>query len=164
MKACCRAADNLANEVYLDTLQTNDSVLPCSNVNIGGNSVPTIATRYIRTNVSAPNCSTIVLGGLISDVRNTSKNGIPYLSRLPLVGSLFRSTIKNRDRTELLILMRPEVSSTKLDLYRLRQKTEDRDHFGPELEQEDCPDCPKKGDGKQLPPPDIPSAKDIGMR
>ena len=155
---------NSEKEVSLVILQKIDSVVPNSNVNIGGNSVPTIATRYIRTNVSAPNCSTIVLGGLISDVRNTSKNGIPYLSRLPLVGSLFRSTIKNRDRTELLILMRPEVSLTKLDLYRLRQKTEDRDHFGPELEQEDCPDCPKKGDGKQLPPPDIPSAKDIGMR
>ncbi|HKR52715.1 MAG TPA: secretin N-terminal domain-containing protein [Chthoniobacterales bacterium] len=155
---------NSEKEVSLDILQKIDSVVPNSNVNIGGNSVPTIATRYIRTNVSAPNCSTIVLGGLISEMRNTSKNGIPYLSRLPLVGSLFRGTVKNRDRAELLILMRPEVSLTKLDLYRLRQKTEDRDHFGPELEQEDCPDCPKKGDGKQLPPPDIPTAKDIGMR
>jgi general secretion pathway protein D len=155
---------NSEKEVSLDILQKIDSVVPNSNVNIGGNSVPTIATRYIRTNVSAPNCSTIVLGGLISDVRNTSKNGIPYLSRLPLVGSLFRATTKNHDRTELLILMRPEVSLTKLDLYRLRQKTEDRNHFGPELEQQDCPDCPKKEDGKQLPPPDIPTAKDIGMR
>ena len=155
---------NSEKEVSLDILQKIDSVVPNSNVNIGGNSVPTIATRYIRTNVSAPNCSTIVLGGLISEMRNTSKNGFPYLSRLPLVGSLFRGTVKNRDRMELLVLMRPEVSLTKLDLYRLRQKTEDRDHFGPELEQEDCPDCPKKGDGKQLPPPDIPTAKDIGMR
>src|SRR5438270_10571685 len=155
---------NSEKEVSLDILQKIDSVVPNSNVNIGGNSVPTIATRYIRTNVSAPNCSTIVLGGLISDVRNTSKNGIPYLSRLPIVGSLLRSTIKNRDRTELLILMRPEVSLTKLDLYRLRQKTDDRSHFGPELEKDDCPDCPKPGDGKQLPPPDVPSAKDVGMR
>jgi type II secretory pathway component GspD/PulD (secretin) len=155
---------NSEKEVSLDILQKIDSVVPNSNVNIGGNSVPTIATRYIRTNVSAPNCSTIVLGGLISEMRNNSKNGIPYLSRLPLVGSLFRGTVKNRDRAELLILMRPEVSLTKLDLYRLRQKTEDRNHFGPELEQEDCPDCPKRGDGKQLPPPDIPSAKEVGMR
>ena len=46
--------------------------------------------------------------------------------------------------------MRPEVSLTKLDLYRLRQKNEDKTHFGPELEQDDCPDCPKPGDGKQL--------------
>ena len=155
---------NSEKEVSLDILQKIDSVVPNSNVNIGGNSVPTIATRYIRTNVSAPNCSTIVLGGLITDTRNTSKNGIPYLSRLPVVGSLFRSTTKNRDRTELIVLMRPEVSLTKLDLYRLRQRNEDRSHFGPELEKDDCPDCPKPGDGKQLPPPDIPSAKDVGMR
>jgi type II secretion system protein D len=155
---------NSEKEVSLDILQKIDSVVPGSNVNIGGNQVPTIATRYIRTNVSAPNCSTIVLGGLIADTKNTSKDGIPYLSRLPVVGSLFRSTTKMHDRTELIILMRPEVSLTKLDLYRLRQKHEDRTHFGPELEQDDCPDCPKKGDGKQLPPPDVPSAKDVGMR
>jgi type II secretory pathway component GspD/PulD (secretin) len=155
---------NSEKEVSLDILQKIDSVVPGSNVNIGGNSVPTIATRYIRTNVSAPNCSTIVLGGLITDTKNTSKNGIPYLSRLPVVGPLFRSTTKNRDRTELIVLMRPEVSLTKLDLYRLRQRNEDRSHFGPELEKDDCPDCPKPGDGKQLPPPDVPSAKDVGMR
>ena len=75
---------NSEKEVSLDILQKIDSVVPGSNVNIGGNSVPTIATRYIRTNVSAPNCSTIVLGGLITDTRNTSKNGIPYLSRFQL--------------------------------------------------------------------------------
>jgi general secretion pathway protein D len=155
---------NSEKEVSLDILQKIDSVVPNSNTNIGGNQVPTIATRYIRTNVSAPNCSTIVLGGLIADTKNTSKDGIPYLSRLPIVGSLFRNTSKMHDRTELIILMRPEVSLTKLDLYRLRQKHEDRTHFGPEMEQDDCPDCPKKGDGKQLPPPDVPSAKDVGMR
>ena len=155
---------NSEKEVSLDILQKIDSVVPNSNVNIGGNQVPTIATRYIRTNVSAPNCSTIVLGGLITDNTGLTKNGIPYLSRLPLVGTLFRSTTKNKARTELIVLMRPEVTLTKLDLYRLRQKSEDRGHFGPELEQDDCPDCPKRGDGKQLPPPDVPSAKDVGMR
>ena len=47
--------------------------------------------------------------------------------------------------------MRPEVSLTKLDLYRLRQKTEERTHFGPELEQDDCPDCPAPIEGKEAP-------------
>jgi hypothetical protein len=59
--------------------------------------------------------------------------------------------------------MRPEVTLTKLDAYRLRQKQEDNTHFGPELEQDDCPECPRPMEGKQftLPPPDIPAAKDI---
>jgi len=152
---------NSEKEVSLDILQKLDSL--AGETIISGNRIPNIATRYIRTNVSAPNGSTIVLGGLIEDNKTKNYTGIPYLSRIPYVGALFRSTTSNKMRTELVILMRPEVTLTKLDLYKLRQKTEDRMHFGPELDQDDCPDCPKTEKGKQLtlPPPDIPAAKDM---
>jgi len=53
---------------------------------------------------------------------------------------------------------------TKLDQYRLRQRWENNNtHFGPDLDQAECPDCPKEESGKQLvlPPPDIPTAKDM---
>jgi type II secretion system protein D len=150
---------NSEKEVSLDILQKLDSL--AGTTNISGNNIPNIATRYIRTNVSAANGSTIVLGGLIEDTKTKNYTGIPYLSRIPYVGALFRSTTSNKMRTELIILMRPEVTLTKLDLYRLRQKSEDRTHFGPELDQDDCPDCPKMGTDKQLPPPDIPAAKDM---
>ncbi|PYJ75533.1 MAG: hypothetical protein DME77_08925 [Verrucomicrobia bacterium] len=152
---------NSEKEVSLDILQKLDSL--AGTTRISGNDIPNIATRYIRTNVSAPNGSTIVLGGLIEDNKTKNYSGIPYLSRIPYVGALFRSTTSNKMRTELVILMRPEVTLTKLDAYRLRQKTEDRMHFGPELDQDDCPDCPKLEKGKQLtlPPPDLPAAKDM---
>ena len=152
---------NSEKEVSLDILQKLDSL--GENKNIGGNQIPTINTRYVRTNVSAPNGSTIVLGGLIEDNKNRSSTGIPVLSRIPYLGALFRSTVSDKTRQELIILMRPEVTLTKLDAYRLRQKNEDRTHFGPELEQDDCPECPKVEAGKQLtlPPPDIPAAKDM---
>jgi type II secretion system protein D len=150
---------NSDKEVSLDILQKLDSVAGTTRVD--NNDIPNIATRYIRTNVSAPNCSTIILGGLITDNKETNKNGIPVLDRIPFIGSVFRNTKRTKQRQELVILMRPEVSLTKLDLYRLRQKSESRFHFGPELEQDDCPDCPKPGDGKQLPPPDVPSAKGL---
>lgn len=149
---------NSEKEVSLDILQKIDSL--AGTTRIDNNDIPNIATRYIRTNVSAPNCSTIILGGLITEDKRKSKSGIPILDRLPLVGALFRNTTDARTRTELIVLMRPEVTLTKLDLYRLRNKGENRTHFGPELEQDDCPDCPKPGDGKQLPPPDVPMAKD----
>ena len=150
---------NSEKEVTLDILQKVDSV--AGSTNVSGNSVPTIATKYIKTTVSAPNCSTIVLGGLIQEDKSNSQSGIPLLSRIPLVGSLFRTQSKIKERRELIVLMRPEVSLTKLDLYRLRQKNEDKTHLGPELEQDDCPDCPKPGDGKQLelPAPDLPGMK-----
>jgi type II secretion system protein D len=150
---------NSEKEVTLDILQKLDSV--ADSTNIDGNLIPNIATRYIKTTVSAPNCSTIVLGGLITEDTRRSQTGIPLLSRIPVIGSLFRSTTKSKDRKELIILMRPEVALTKLDLYRLRQKSSEKTHFGPELEQDDCPDCPKPGDGKQLdlPAPDLPGMK-----
>jgi general secretion pathway protein D len=152
---------NAEKEVSLDILQKIDAL--GNNRLISGNLVPEITTRYIRTNVSAPNKSTIVLGGLIEDNKQRNTNGIPYLSRIPLIGAAFRSTKDTRTRQELIILMRPEVTLTKLDAYRLRQKQEDRTHFGPELEQDDCPECPKPREDKQLtlPPPDIPEPKDI---
>ncbi|MEP6603552.1 MAG: secretin N-terminal domain-containing protein [Spartobacteria bacterium] len=152
---------NSDKEVSLDILQKIDSVVPNSDKNFGGNSVPTIATRYIRSNVLAPNGCTIVLGGLITDNKGKGYSGIPYLSRIPVVGSLFRSTSKTHGRTELIILMRPEVTITNLDLYRLRVKNENKSHFGAEIDETDCPDCPPRiGDDKQLPAPDLPAPKD----
>src|SRR5438067_4806113 len=138
---------NSEKEVSLDILQKLDSV--SGSTIVSGNQIPNIATRYIRTNVSAANGSTIVLGGLITDNKMKNNTGIPILDRIPYLGALFRSTTNNKQRTELIILMRPEVTLTKLDLYRLRQKSEDRMHFGPELDQDDCPECPKTGGEKQ---------------
>jgi len=151
---------NSEKEVSLDILQKLDSLAGSTIVN--GNSIPNIATRYVRTNVSAPTGSTIVLGGLITDSKRKDTSGIPILDRIPYLGALFRNTTTNRMRTELIILMCPEVTLTKLDLYRLREKTEDKTHFGPEIDQGECPDCPPRaGAEKQLPPPDLPSVKDL---
>ena len=150
---------NSEKEVTLEILQKLDSV--AGSTRVDDNQIPTIATKYIKTTVSAPNCSTIVLGGLIQDEKRNDTSGIPLLSRIPVVGALFRNTVKAKTRRELLILMRPEVALTKLDLYRLRQKASDKTHLGPEVDHDDCPDCPKPGDGKQLelPPPDLPGMK-----
>ncbi len=145
---------NSEKEVTLDILQKLDEV--ADRVQIDNNLIPTIATRYIKTTVSAPNCSTLVLGGLVTDRKSRSLDGIPVLGRLPLIGGLFRQTGKTKSREELVILMRPEVSLTPLDLQRLRRKQEDKTHFGPELNQDDCPDCPPGTDNKDLTPPDLP--------
>jgi general secretion pathway protein D len=145
---------NSEKEVSLDILQKLDSL--AGSTIVDGNAIPNIATRYIRTTVSAPNGATIVLGGLITDNKQKNVNGIPILDRIPLIGPLFRNTTNSRTRSELIILMRPEVSLTKLDLYRLRQKAEDKTHFGPEIDQEDCVDCPPRvGEDKQLAVPEV---------
>ncbi len=154
---------NSEKEVSLDILQKIDSLVPNGNVLISGNSVPTIDTKYIRTNVSAKNGSTIILGGLIQEQKQKQTEGFPYLSRIPLIGAAFRSTSSGKQRQELVILMCPQVTLTKLDQYRLRQRWENTTHFGADLDQNECPDCPKTREGKQLtlPPPDLPEPKDM---
>jgi general secretion pathway protein D len=146
---------NSEREVSLDILQKLDSLAGSTNVN--GNLIPNIATRYVRTNVSAPSGATIVLGGLITDSKQKNVKGIPILDRLPYIGALFRNTTTTNMRSELIILMCPEVTMTNLELHKLREKIEDHTHFGPELDQGYCPDCPPKAvEEKQLPPPDLP--------
>ncbi|MEO7723395.1 MAG: secretin N-terminal domain-containing protein [Chthoniobacterales bacterium] len=148
---------NSEKEVSLDILQKVDSVAGFTTVD--NNQIPNIATRYIKTTVSAPNRATVVLGGLIMDRNDRGRTGFPILDRLPIIGALFSNTIKTKERNELIVLMRPEVTLTKLEMYRLRGKQEGKMHFGPELEEDDCPDCPPVFDGKALPPPDLPMAK-----
>ena len=144
---------NSDKEVSLDILQKLDSI--AGSTIIDNNSIPNIATRYIRTNVNAPNGSTIVLGGLITDDKQKTVTGFPILGRLPLVGAFFRENLKTNKRTELIVLMRPEVSLTGLDQYHLRQKTEGKMHFGAEMDEE-----PRAvSTGKELPPPDLPPSK-----
>ena len=148
---------NSEKEVTLDILQKLDEL--GENVRIDNNFIPAINTRYIKTTVSAPNCSTVILGGLVTDRNRRDVTGIPILSSIPVIGGLFRNTEKRKSREELIIMLRPEVTLTKLDLMRLRQKTTEKTHFGPELTQDDCPDCPPGSDGKevqQLTEPDLP--------
>ena len=151
---------NSEKEVTLDILQKLDSL--GAGTQVDNNTIRAIDTRYIKTTVSAPNGSTIILGGLVTDRNRREQAGIPVLSKIPLVGGLFRNTLKSKQREELVILMCPEVALTKLDLQRLKQKTNEKTHFGPEINQGDCADCPPEGveyDGKevQLPAPDLPA-------
>jgi general secretion pathway protein D len=146
---------NSEKEVSLDILQKIDSL--AGSTTVDGNQIPNIATRYIRTNVAAPNGATIVLGGLITDDKTKNHSGVPYLSKIPVLGYLFRNTSEIKRRTELIILMRPQVTLTNLDLYRLRVKNEQKTHFGADLENEDAvPTETKEIEAKELVPPDLP--------
>jgi type II secretory pathway component GspD/PulD (secretin) len=102
---------NSDREVNLDILQKLDSPSGTT-TNVGGSNVPTISTRYIRTNVSVPNKATIVLGGLITKTVGGSNSSIPLLGRIPILGYLFGNKVKQSDRSELIILIRPVVTTT----------------------------------------------------
>ena len=91
---------NSEKEVSLDILQKMDSVAGTTVVD--GNAIPNIATRYIRTTVSAPNGATIVLGGLIMDNKQDNRNWNTDSRSPPVGGGSFpeHQQIQNADRTD----------------------------------------------------------------
>jgi type II secretion system protein D len=104
---------NANHEVTLQIRQTNNS--EGASQEISGNSVPSILTQEINTNVTVPNKSTIVIGGLISDNETRATSGVPWLSDIPLLGYLFKDTKKSKERDELIIMIQPTVVETDAD-------------------------------------------------
>ena len=57
-----------------------------------GTTIPSMITRQIQTEVELKSGETLVIGGLKSSSRDVSKNRVPILGSLPLIGALFSST------------------------------------------------------------------------
>jgi general secretion pathway protein D len=70
---------------------------------------PDIIKREAETSVVLRDNQTLVLGGLIRTRRASTKQGIPWLSKIPVIGFLFGSTADAIERTELLLLVTPRV-------------------------------------------------------
>ncbi len=73
------------------------------------NGVPSIDTNAVSTQVLVDNGQTIVLGGIFRNTSNRSVDKTPFLGDLPYVGRLFRRTIENQDKRELLIFITPRI-------------------------------------------------------
>jgi general secretion pathway protein D len=89
-----------------------------------GASAPTINTRSANTVVVTPDGQTVVIGGLMQKAKAESVSKIPLLSDIPLIGGLFKRTIKDGRRTELLIFLTPYVvrSVEELAALTIREK------------------------------------------
>ena len=70
---------------------------------------PTISDRLIHTTVAVSSSQTVLLGGLISDQDQSTKSGIPVLQNIQFLGTLFGNTSTNKQRTEIIIFIRPRL-------------------------------------------------------
>ncbi len=107
---------NSEKEISLQIVQTNDT-LSQSSTNIGGGvSVPEINTQELNTTVIVPDRSTILLGGLVTQQDTKNVAGVPFLSTIPLMGNLFKSTSDVTDRQELVVMIQPTVVQNNMEL------------------------------------------------
>lgn len=103
--------------VKLDIFQEISTVTPAP----AGVTASDIITnkRSVETKVLVDDGATVVLGGLIEDRVTEQRAQVPLLGSIPLLGALFRSTTSEKQKTNLMVFLRPTILRTIDDSYRL---------------------------------------------
>jgi general secretion pathway protein D len=83
---------------------------------------PIINQRQADTTVSVKDSETIVLGGIIRSTVTSNVRKVPLLGDIPLLGELFRSTTKGKQKTELIVFLTPRVVKDADDARLLRDR------------------------------------------
>ncbi|WP_457569307.1 type IV pilus secretin PilQ [Desulfurobacterium sp.] len=74
-----------------------------------GSTEPAIDTRSVKTQIMVNNGDTLVIGGIYEQEKSKSTTGVPLLSRIPLLGWLFKSEVVKNSNSQLLIFITPKV-------------------------------------------------------
>ena len=115
---------------------------------------PTIQQRKLESTIAIQSGATVALGGLVRDRIEETVNGIPLLMDIPYLGNLFKARSNKKDRTELLVLLRPRVIRNSDDARALTDELRRRlpgifpteEEFVPEeLEPEEVEEGPPAG-------------------
>ncbi|WP_417068235.1 pilus (MSHA type) biogenesis protein MshL [Niveibacterium terrae] len=73
------------------------------------NTIPVVRAREIESVLRIENGNIAIMGGLMEDAIDLSRDTVPLLSRLPLIGLLFQNRNDTRRKSELVILLRPTI-------------------------------------------------------
>ena len=80
---------------------------------VGDNQYPILDVREAETQVVMENGETVVIGGLLKDVKTKSVVGIPFLGKIPLLGHLFSRTTVDDGKVDLLIFLTAHIIDSK---------------------------------------------------
>jgi general secretion pathway protein D len=101
--------------VYMQIDQQVSSPNPTLQLTGNASGNTPISTREVATQVAVQSGQTVLLGGLIKQDESSGNTGIPGLNRIPILGRLFGSTSRSRNRTELIVLITPRVIQNSED-------------------------------------------------
>ena len=71
--------------------------------------LPDLRTTEVTTNVMVRDGHTVVIGGLIEERTSDTRNQVPFLGALPVIGNAFRQQREITNRTELIVLITPRI-------------------------------------------------------
>jgi general secretion pathway protein D len=101
---------------------------------------PTTTIRSASTTVMVQNHRTTVIGGLLADEVDITKQGVPYLSNIPVLGNFFTNRQRNGQKTDLLVFLTPHVILNREDLREL--SLDERQRFLQSLGRKEVHDMP----------------------
>ncbi|MEN6331203.1 MAG: secretin N-terminal domain-containing protein [Smithella sp.] len=127
------------NDSGLITLQIAQEVSTYTTIKLYANEDQIILNKTeATTSLVVKNGQTIVIGGLIREDDSKAREGIPWLSKIPILGYLFGNTTKEKNRTELVILLTPYIVKDQQDVASVTNKYADKitdKYIGKELKQ-----------------------------
>ena len=97
------------NEKGLVAMDISQEVSKAQPITASGIQSPTITNRLAETSVVVQDGKTVVIGGIINNEGTSTQSGIPYLSKIPLLGYLFSNTTDSTSKRELIIMLTPHV-------------------------------------------------------
>jgi len=111
---------NINGNVILDVEQEVSGVEPNANA---ASLTPTVSQRQIKSSIAVASGQTVLLGGLITETQQRSRNGIPVLEELPNgLGNLFSTDTRSTQRTEIIIFIEPEIIRNSTDASKVAEE------------------------------------------
>ncbi len=92
-------------KVFLDVDINKDSPSAITN----GSAGLAIDTKHVQTQVLVDNGGTVMIGGIFQETERKNVTQVPFLGSLPIIGNLFKTTSRNKERNEILIFLTPKV-------------------------------------------------------
>ncbi len=123
------------SEVSMQVETIVSSVRTAATAGVSVTRAPEVQSRQVQSIVRVANDTPFIIGGLTSNEETSDERAVPLLSRLPILGNLFKRTIKENVRQEIIIVVTPHLipEDTKAFSYVIPQESPAFDTFGRDL-------------------------------
>lgn len=100
----------IAGDVIRLKVRPEVSALDFNNgITLQGFRIPSLITRRAETDVELRDGQSFAIAGLLNNIAQGDDSGIPWLSKIPIIGYLFRSKAERKEQTELMVLVTPRL-------------------------------------------------------
>lgn len=82
---------------------------PATSIKLAGVEIPGLTSRKGKTHLRLQNGMTFAMAGILDERTTAVRSAVPLLGDLPLIGALFRYVKHQRDETELVIFVTPNL-------------------------------------------------------